>query len=104
MLWMLRVWRLARVSNRSVMQDCVTCFWRVSQVDPSYRTVSRAPGHRRPQVRQLEREKELMIQAYDQKVSELQSSVLVTRQDYSALRQEAEEYKRVRMACGGQGW
>ncbi len=80
------------------------CSWHMSPPDPSCRAVSRASGACRTQVRQLEREKEMLILAYDQKVSELHSSVLVTRQDYSALRQEAEEYKRVRMPYGRRGW
>ncbi|GFR40226.1 hypothetical protein Agub_g794 [Astrephomene gubernaculifera] len=45
-------------------------------------------------VRQLEREKELLVAAFDQRVSELQSSLMVARQDLSAARADAEEQRR----------
>ncbi|GIL72118.1 hypothetical protein Vretimale_492 [Volvox reticuliferus] len=45
-------------------------------------------------VRQLEREKELLVAAFDQRVAELQSSLLVARQDLGSARQEAEEQRK----------
>ncbi|GLC34566.1 hypothetical protein PLESTB_001247700 [Pleodorina starrii] len=45
-------------------------------------------------VRQLEREKELLVAAFDQRVSELQSSLLVARQDLGTARLEAEEQRK----------
>ncbi|EFJ52451.1 hypothetical protein VOLCADRAFT_115928, partial [Volvox carteri f. nagariensis] len=45
-------------------------------------------------VRQLEREKELLVAAFDHRVSELQSSLLVARQDLNSARQDAEEQRK----------
>ncbi|GLI64110.1 hypothetical protein VaNZ11_007285 [Volvox africanus] len=45
-------------------------------------------------VRQLEREKELLVAAFDQRVAELQSSLLVARQDLGSARHEAEEQRK----------
>eukprot|EP00198_Chlamydomonas_reinhardtii_P012642 XP_001701979.1 predicted protein [Chlamydomonas reinhardtii] len=45
-------------------------------------------------VRQLEREKELLVAAYDQRTSELHSSLLVARQDLAAARAEVDELRK----------
>ncbi|KAG2428600.1 hypothetical protein HYH02_014302 [Chlamydomonas schloesseri] len=45
-------------------------------------------------VRQLEREKELLVAAYDQRTAELHSSLLVARQDLAAARAEVDELRK----------
>ena len=57
-------------------------------------------------VRQLEREKELLVAAYDQRTSELHSSLLVARQDLAAARAEVDELRKVGRlrAAGAAGW